>query len=61
VRLTFAVGAIMNKDGSMRTGLADKARLAANPDLQGRTPWGVYEAVADSLTPPGWRSSLTVS
>ena len=53
VRLTFAVGTIMNKDGSMRTGLADNARLAANPDLRGLTPWDVYQAVADSLTAAG--------
>jgi endoglucanase len=53
VRLPFALGTIVNQDGSPRTGLADQSRLAANPDLQGLTPWGVYQAVTESLMAAG--------
>ena len=53
VRLTFALGAFVNNNGSLKTGHADAARLAANPDLVGLTPWAVYQAVTESLTAAG--------
>ena len=53
VRLTFALGTFVNNNGSLKTGLADTARLAANPDLAGLTPWAVYPAVTESLTAAG--------
>lgn len=53
VRLTFALDTFVNSDGSLRTGAADPARLAANPDLEGRSPWEVYQAVTESLTAAG--------
>ena len=53
VRLTFALGTFVNNNGSLKTGPADAARLAANPDLAGLTPWAVYQAVTESLTAAG--------
>ena len=53
VRLTFALGTFVNNNGSLKTGPADPARLAANPDLAGLTPWAVYQAVTESLTAAG--------
>jgi endoglucanase len=53
VRLTFALGTFVNKNGSPKTGSADAARLAANSDLGGLTPWAVYQAVTESLTAAG--------
>ena len=53
VRLTFALGTFVNNNGSLKTGPADRARLAANPDLAGRTPWAVYQAVTESLAAAG--------
>src|SRR5215469_6729412 len=50
VRLTFATGTFQNKDGSPVTTAADPARLAANPDLQGQSPWQVYQACVQALT-----------
>jgi endoglucanase len=53
VRLTFALGTIVNDNGTLRTGTADPARLAANPDLQGLAPWEVYQRVAADCTAAG--------
>ena len=53
VRLTFALGTFVNNNGSLKTGPADPARLAANPDLAGLTPWAVYQAVTESLIAAG--------
>lgn len=53
VRLPFALGTFVNNDGSPRTGAADSSRLAANPDLQGMSPWGVYQEIVDDLTAAG--------
>lgn len=53
MRLPFALGSFVNNDGSPRTGPANPDLLTANPDLQGMSPWGVYQAVVDDLTAAG--------
>lgn len=53
VRFPFALGTIVNPDGSLKTGLAKASRLAANPDLAGLTPWGVYQVLAEDMTAAG--------
>lgn len=53
VRLPFAVGTFMTNSGALRAGPADTARLAANPDLAGLSPWQVYQACVTSLTAHG--------
>ena len=47
VRLTFAVRTLTV------TGQANPGLLAANPDLVGHTPWGVFQAVVQALTGQG--------
>jgi aryl-phospho-beta-D-glucosidase BglC (GH1 family) len=50
VRLPFATGGILNSGGTARTAPAPLARLSANPDLQGLSPWQVLQVLADELT-----------
>jgi endoglucanase len=50
VRLPFATGGILNADGTARTAPAPLARLFANPDLQGLSPWQVLQVLVDELT-----------
>jgi len=53
VRFPFALGTFVTSNGTLKTGLADEARLSANGDLQGLTPWGVYQVLADDMTAAG--------
>lgn len=53
VRLPFAVGTFLTNSGALRTGPADTARLAANPDLAGLSPWEVYQECVVSLNAHG--------
>ncbi len=53
VRFPFALGSFVNNNGTLKTGLAKASRLTANPDLQGLTPWGVYQQLADDMTAAG--------
>lgn len=50
IRLPFSVGGIMNADGTVKGAPAPAARLAANPDLAGLTPWQVTAQLVDDLT-----------
>lgn len=52
-RLTFALGTFVTNSGVLKTGPADASRLAANPDLQGASPWQVYLEVVKNLTTAG--------
>jgi endoglucanase len=47
VRLPFALRTVTYN------GLADPAKLTANPDMDGLTPWGVYQVVTEALTGAG--------
>lgn len=55
VRFPFALGTFVNADGSLKTGVADSRRLAANQDLVSAklTPWGVYQRIVDDMTAAG--------
>jgi endoglucanase len=53
IRLPFAIGTFMNKDGSLFSGAVSTARVAANPDLRGLSPWQVYTQLADDITAAG--------
>ncbi len=53
VRFPFALGTIVNPDGSLKTAPAKASRLAANPDLTGLTPWGVYQVITEDMTAAG--------
>lgn len=53
VRLTYALGAFVSNDGTLKTGPASPAQLAANPDLQGMSSWQVYCQVVADLTAAG--------
>jgi endoglucanase len=53
VRFPFSVGMISNKDGTPYTGLVDPARVAANPDLIGMTPWEAYQEIVLDMTAAG--------
>ena len=54
VRLTFALGTFVTNDGTFKAGPApDQWRLAANPDLQGLSPWTVYQQIVADLTAAG--------
>lgn len=53
VRFPFALGSFVNNDGTLKTGAADAAALAANTDLVGQTPWEVYQACVTALTSAG--------
>lgn len=53
VRFPFALGTFMNNNGTVKTGAADPARLAANPDLVGLSPWEVYQSCVISLSEHG--------
>jgi hypothetical protein len=53
VRFPYADGTFVNNNGTLKTGLAKASRLAANPDLQGLTPWGVYQQLVDDMTAAG--------
>jgi endoglucanase len=50
VRLPFAVAGFVNADSTPRTAPAPLARTSANPDLQGLTPWGIYQVLVNDLT-----------
>jgi endoglucanase len=53
VRFPFALGTFVRNDGTRKTGLAKESRLAANPDLIGMTPAGVYRVLAEDMTAAG--------
>lgn len=53
VRFPFSIGMKNNKDGTPFTGLVDPARVAANPDLAGMTPWQVYQQMVTDMTAAG--------
>lgn len=53
VRFPFSTGMINNKDGTPFTGLVDPARVAANPDLVGMTPWQAYQQIVTDMTAAG--------
>lgn len=53
VRLPFALGTIMTNSGTVKTAPAPLARLAANPDLQGLSPWQVLQVLVTDLTAAG--------
>jgi hypothetical protein len=53
VRFPFALGSFVNNDGTLKTGAAGAAALAANTDLVGQTPWEVYQACVTALTSAG--------
>ena len=54
VRLTFALGTFVTDNGTLKTGPApDQWRLAANPDLQGLSPWQVYQQIVTDLVNAG--------
>lgn len=53
VRFPFALGTIVSNNGALKTGIAKASRLSANPDLQGLTPWGVYQQLVDDMTAAG--------
>ncbi len=54
VRLTFALGTFVTNSGTLKTGPApDTWRLAANPDLQGLSPWQVYQQIVADLVQAG--------
>jgi endoglucanase len=50
VRVPFAVGGVAGPDGAAKTAKAPAARLAANPDLAGLTPWQVTAQLVDDMT-----------
>lgn len=50
VRLPFATGTIVTSAGNPVTAPADPARLAANPDLQGLSPWGILQVMVSEMT-----------
>jgi len=67
VRFPFATGTLLNRDGTPFTSPVPLARVAANPDLAGLTPWqlmqalvadmtaaGLYVIVNNHLSYPGW-------
>jgi endoglucanase len=49
-RIPFAVGAIMNNNGAVKTAKAPPGRLAKNADLAGLSPWQVLQQVVDDMT-----------
>jgi hypothetical protein len=53
VRFPFALGSFVTNAGNLVTAPADPARLAANPDLRGLSPWQVYTTMADEMTAAG--------
>src|SRR5260370_29228976 len=53
VRFPFALGTFVNNNGTLKTGLANPAALAANPDLIGLTPWQVYQQLVADMTAAG--------
>lgn len=53
VRFPYATGAFVRGDGTARTAPAKASRLAANPDLQGLTPWQVYQQLVEDMTAAG--------
>lgn len=53
VRLPFALGTFVNSDGTPKTAPAKASRLAANPDLAGLTPAGVYAQLVSDITAAG--------
>jgi len=50
VRFPFALGSFVTSAGNPVTAPADPARLAANPDLQGLSPWDIYQVMTDEMT-----------
>lgn len=50
VRFPFALGSFVTNAGKLVTAPADPARLAANPDLQGLSPWQIYQVMTDEMT-----------
>lgn len=50
VRLPFAVGGIVTNGGAVKTAPAPEARLTANTDLDGATPWEILQELVDDLT-----------
>lgn len=53
VRFPFALGSFVTNGGNLVTAPADPARLAANPDLQGLSPWEIYQVLVDDMTAAG--------
>jgi len=53
VRFPLATGTVLNKDGTPYTGLIDPARVAANPDLAGMTPWQLYQQLVADMNAAG--------
>lgn len=53
VRIPFALGTIVTNSGALKTAPAKASRLAANPDMQGLTPWQVYAQLVDDMTAAG--------
>jgi hypothetical protein len=53
VRFPFALGTFVTNGGALKTAPAKASRLAANPDLQGMTPWQVYCQLVDDMTAAG--------
>lgn len=53
VRVPFALGTIVTNGGALKTAPAPAARLAANPDLAGMTPWEILQQLVTDLTAAG--------
>lgn len=53
VRFPLATATVLNKDGTPYTGIVDPARVAANPDLVGMTPWQVYQQLVTDMNAAG--------
>lgn len=50
VRVPFALGGIVTNSGTLKTAAAPAARLTANTDLDGATPWEILQELVDDLT-----------
>ena len=53
VRFPFSTGTFVTNSGTLRTAPADPSRLAANPDLQGLSPWEIYCQLVEDMTAAG--------